>query len=120
MRLDTASSKKDRYRLKPNSASALRASSATKVTKNVPIYLDIADVVRDVEKLRFWQNSQNCGDRKCLPKRRSSFVGPAIAKFFLRVFGEGVFQHPQAIALKLRLVSIRFASDGECNRDLSP
>jgi hypothetical protein len=44
------SSKKDRYRLEPTSASALRASYATKLQKQSSIYLDIADVVRDVEK----------------------------------------------------------------------
>ena len=45
------SSKQDRYRLEPTSASALRASYATKLLKQSSIYLDIADVVRDVEKL---------------------------------------------------------------------
>ena len=43
------SSKQDRYRLEPTSASALRASYATKLQKQSSIYLDIADVVRDVE-----------------------------------------------------------------------
>ena len=43
------SSKQDRYRLEPTSASALRASYATKLLKQSSIYLDIADVVRDVE-----------------------------------------------------------------------
>ena len=47
------SSKKDRYCLEPTSASALRASYATKLQKQSSIYLDIADVVRDVEKLGF-------------------------------------------------------------------
>jgi hypothetical protein len=51
MRLDTALPKKDRYCLETTSASALRASYAIKLQKNVPIYLDMADVVRDVEKL---------------------------------------------------------------------
>ena len=41
------SSKKDRYCLEPTSASALRASYATKLQKQSSIYLDIADVVRD-------------------------------------------------------------------------
>src|SRR6516165_563509 len=45
------SSKQDRYRLEPTSASALRASYATKLLKQSSIYLDIADVVRDVEKV---------------------------------------------------------------------
>jgi hypothetical protein len=45
------SSKKDRYCLEPTSASALRASYATKLQKQSSIFLDIADVVRDVEKL---------------------------------------------------------------------
>src|SRR5215471_17448341 len=45
------SSKKDRYCLEPTSASALRASYATKLQKQSSIYLDIADVVRDVEKV---------------------------------------------------------------------
>ena len=35
-----------------------------------------------VEKLLFSQNSQILGDRKCLPKRRSSFGELPIAKFF--------------------------------------
>src|SRR5215472_10442299 len=46
------SSKKDRYCLEPTSASALRASYATKLQKQSSIYLDIADVVRGVENRR--------------------------------------------------------------------
>ena len=41
-----------------------------------------------VEKLQFSQNSRSLGDRKCLPKRRSSFVGLPIAKFFRPFSGE--------------------------------
>jgi hypothetical protein len=50
-----------------------------------------------VEKLRFLQNSQNLGDRKCLGKLRKSFVGHPDAILFLRISRERVFQHPQAI-----------------------
>src|SRR6516162_9903540 len=49
------SSKQDRYRLEPTSASALRASYATKLLKQSSIYLDIADVVRDVETPHYTQ-----------------------------------------------------------------
>jgi len=47
-----------------------------------PQYLDTADVLRDVEKVRFSKNWQNFGDRKCLPKVRTSLVGLPNAKFF--------------------------------------
>ena len=56
-----------------------------------------------IEKLQFGQNSRNLGDRKCLPKRRSSFVGLPIAKFFRRFSGEGVFQQPLPITLIIGL-----------------
>jgi hypothetical protein len=62
MRLDKASSKKDRYRLELTSASALRRSYATKLQKQSSICVDIADVVRDVEKLQFRV--------KCVAKRK--------------------------------------------------
>ena len=51
MRLDIAIVEERSLRLEPTSASALRASYATKLQKQGSIYLDIADVVRDVEKL---------------------------------------------------------------------
>jgi hypothetical protein len=41
-----------------------------------------------VEKVLFSQNSRILGDRKCLPKRRSSFVELPIAKFFRPFSGE--------------------------------
>src|ERR1700693_4424971 len=50
-----------------------------------------------VEKLPFCQNSRNLGHRKCLTKRRSSFVGLPIAKFFRRFSRERVFQQPRLI-----------------------
>jgi hypothetical protein len=68
-----------------------------------------------VEKLHFSQNGENLGDRKCLPKRRSSFVGLPIAKFFRPVSGERVFQQPQAIALRTPGCRV-----SERNRDVSP
>jgi hypothetical protein len=52
-----------------------------------------------VEKLHFSQNGENLGDRKCLPKRRSSFVGLPSAKFFGPVLRDRVFQQPLPIAL---------------------
>jgi hypothetical protein len=44
-----------------------------------------------VEKVRFSQNSQNLGDRKCLRKRRKSFVELPDAKFFSEHFAETSF-----------------------------
>jgi hypothetical protein len=41
-----------------------------------------------VEKLHSPQNHRNLGDRKCLPKRRKSFVGLANAKYFWPFSGE--------------------------------
>jgi hypothetical protein len=48
----------------------------------------------------FVSNSQNWGDRKCLPDPRRSIVGLPDAILFLRILRVGVFQQPQAIALK--------------------
>jgi hypothetical protein len=52
-----------------------------------------------VEKLHFRQNSENLGDRKCLGKPRTSFLGHPDAILFLRISRERVFQQPQAISL---------------------
>jgi hypothetical protein len=52
-----------------------------------------------VEKLHFPRNGKILGDRKCLGKRRSSFVGHPSAVLFLRISQIGVFQQPQAITL---------------------
>jgi hypothetical protein len=52
-----------------------------------------------VEKVRFSQNSQNFGDRKCLGDPRTSLVGLPNAILFLRISGQEVFQQPQAISL---------------------
>jgi hypothetical protein len=60
-----------------------------------------------VEKLPFCQNSRNLGHRKCLPKRRSSFVGHPSAVLFLRISQIGVFQQPQAIALTKNRAAFR-------------
>jgi hypothetical protein len=54
-----------------------------------------------VEKLVFPQNGQNLGDRKCPEKLRTSLVGLPNAKFFRPVSGEGVFQQPLPIALRM-------------------
>jgi hypothetical protein len=43
----------------------------------------------------FVKNSRNLRDRKCLPKRTTSFVGLPIAKFFRSFFDEWVFQQPR-------------------------
>jgi hypothetical protein len=51
-----------------------------------------------VEKLYFPQNSGNLGDRKCLGKTRTSFVGHPDAILFLRISREGVFQQPRDFA----------------------
>jgi hypothetical protein len=48
-----------------------------------------------VEKLHFRQNSENLGDRKCLGKPRTSFVGHPSAKFFQPFSDERVFQQPR-------------------------
>jgi hypothetical protein len=53
-----------------------------------------------VEKVPFSRNSENLEDRKCLAKLRKSFVGLPNAKFFRPFSGEGVFQQPQALALR--------------------
>jgi hypothetical protein len=68
------SSKQDRYRLEPTSANALRASYATKLQKNRSIYLDSADVVRDVEKVQFAAKRPKFGGYKMPRKLRKSFV----------------------------------------------
>jgi hypothetical protein len=52
-----------------------------------------------VEKVHFLQNSEKLGDRECIGKRRTSFVGHHDAILFLRISREGVFQQPQAITL---------------------
>jgi hypothetical protein len=52
-----------------------------------------------VEKLHFRQNTENLGDRKCLGKPRTSFLGHPDAILFLRISRERVFQQPQAISL---------------------
>jgi hypothetical protein len=54
-----------------------------------------------VEKLCLPQNSRKLGDRKYLGKLNKWFVGHPDAILFLRISPEGVFQHPQAIALKI-------------------
>ena len=51
MRLDTESSKQDRYDRKQTSARALMENHAHFQEKSFSLHLDIADVVRDVEKL---------------------------------------------------------------------
>jgi hypothetical protein len=53
-----------------------------RLQKQSSMYLDSADVVRDVEKLQFLRNSRNLGDRKCLGKPGKSFVGLRRAEFF--------------------------------------
>jgi hypothetical protein len=68
-----------------------------------------------VEKLHSPQNHRTLGDRKCLPKRRKSFVGLPNAKFFRLFSGEGVFQQPQAISLKTPA-----GGDFERNGDFTP
>src|SRR2546430_16283232 len=57
-----------------------------------------------VEKVHFPQNSENLGDRKCLGKSRKSFVGHPDAILFLRISQKGVFQQPQAITVRTRLL----------------
>src|ERR1035437_8077532 len=64
-----------------------------------------------VEKVRLPENGRNLGDRKCLGKPRKSFAGLPSAKFFRPVLRDRVFQHPQALALKFRLLSIQFTSE---------
>ena len=83
-----------------------RPDSPEQSNEQVPFlsssYLPPATVVANpvaVEKLLFCQNSRNLRDSKCPSNRRPSFVGLPIAKFFLRVFGEGVFQKPLPITL---------------------
>jgi len=50
MRLDTESSKQDRYDRKQTSARALMENHAHCQEKSFSLHLDIADVVRDVER----------------------------------------------------------------------
>ena len=52
-----------------------------------------------VEKLRFSQDTENLGGRKCLGKPRKSFGGHPDAILFCRISREGVFQQPLAITL---------------------
>jgi hypothetical protein len=56
------------------SATALMERYAQRKQKRDQNILDTADVLRDVEKLPFSQNSQKLGDRKCLGGRSKSFV----------------------------------------------
>jgi hypothetical protein len=49
----------------------------------------------------FVSNSQNRGDRKCLPDPRKSIVGLPDAILFLRILRVGVFQHPLPISLRI-------------------
>jgi hypothetical protein len=52
-----------------------------------------------VEKLAFFEESRNLGDRKCLGEVDKSFVELPDAKQFLQVRGERVFQQPQGLSL---------------------
>jgi hypothetical protein len=44
-------------------------------------------------------NSQNLGDRKCLPDPRKSILGHPDAILFSAILAKGLFQQPQAISL---------------------
>jgi hypothetical protein len=48
-------------------------------------------------KLDISEIGGNLGDRKCLAEQRKSFVEHPDAMQFLRISGQRVFQHPQAI-----------------------
>ncbi len=69
-----------------------------------------------VEKLLFRQNSRNLGDGKCLAKRRLSFVGLPIAKFFRPFSCEAVFQQPRLVTT----ADFRFARHSIINRESGP
>jgi hypothetical protein len=70
-----------------------------------------------VEKLHFRQNSENLGDRKCLGKPRTSFVGHPSAKFFQPFSDERVFQQPQAITLIDRSMNCNGGFFSNCQAD---
>src|ERR1017187_6458865 len=53
------------------------------------------DILWVLKNSPFVPNSQNWGDRKCLPDPRRSIVGLPDAIFFLRISREGVFQQPR-------------------------
>ena len=52
-----------------------------------------------VEKLDISEIEGNLGYRKCLAEQRKLFVEHPDAMEFLRISGQRVFQHPQALAL---------------------
>src|SRR5215472_10301140 len=89
------SSKQDRYRLEPTSASALRASYATKLLKQSSIYLDIADVVRDVEKLFFTKLPKTKLHQDALLAIFSDSKTFCIPQFWVLWRENGVFQQPR-------------------------
>jgi len=47
------------------------------------------------------------GDGKCLPASRKSLISHPDANQFLRFLEKRVFQHPQAITLRIRVVSVK-------------
>jgi hypothetical protein len=55
-----------------------------------------------VEKLAFFEESQDLSDRKCLGDWKKSSVEPPDAKQFLRFGDEGVFQQPQDFPTSIR------------------
>jgi hypothetical protein len=63
-----------------------------------------------VEKVQFSPEQPKFGGYKMPRKFRKSFVGHPGAILFLRISAEGVFQQPQTIALKFRLLSIHFTA----------
>jgi hypothetical protein len=67
-----------------------------------------------VEKLHFRQNCENLGDRKCLGKPRTSFVGHPDAILFLRISRERLFSTATGDSTQKP-----FAGVNECYGDVS-
>jgi len=97
MRLDIAIVEERSLRLEPTSASALRASYATKLQKQGSIYLDIADVVRDVEKLDLRKVLRKILRQDALQTTISLFWTFPIPRFWCISRETGLFQHPRLV-----------------------
>ena len=69
----------------------LMENHAPRVTKRHSLYLDIAGVVRDVEKVRFSQNSQNFGIENVYPNHERRLKGFLTQSFSDQFSGSEVF-----------------------------
>jgi hypothetical protein len=68
-----------------------------------------------VEKLHFRQNSENLGDRKCLGKPRTSFVGHPSAKFFSHFLMSEFFNSHGILRQSTQVMRVTATSAGADN-----